>query len=288
MEYVTLNNGVQMPIAGFGTLNLQQDSCAEKVAMAIRKGYRLIDAARNYANEVEVGKGIRMSGIDRKELFITSKLWIKDAGYETTLKAFQKTLDRLGLDYLDLYLIHQPFGDIYGTWRAMEELYRQGKIRAIGVSNFEGDRLIDLIYHNEIKPAVNQIEINPYNQQMVDVAVCKEFGVQAEAWGPLGQMRRPELLEEPVLVNIGKKYGKTPAQIIFRWLTQRGIVVLCKTEHEAYMDENLSIFDFHLSEQDIVEIGKLETGRSIFRTHREPEDVKWFLEKATRPLLDEE
>lgn len=244
MEYVTLNNGVRMPMLGYGTLNLPSDTCADCVSEAINIGWRLIDTAKNYANEEHVGRGIKNSGIDRKELFISSKLWLKDAGYEQAKKAFQLTLDRLQLSYLDLYLIHQPFGDVYGAWRALEELYHDGKIRAIGVSNFYDDRLVDFVMTNEVKPAVNQVEINPYHQQWKSQDVNQKYNVQLEAWGPLGQMKRPELLNEPVVNGIGKKYGKTPAQVILRWLIQRDIVTLVKTARRERMLENLDIFDF--------------------------------------------
>mgnify|MGYP000017036514 CR=1 FL=1 len=282
MEYVTLNNGVRMPMLGYGTLNLPSATCADCVSEAIKIGWRLIDTAKNYANEEYVGQGIKNSGIDHKELFVTSKLWLKDAGYEQAKKAFQLTLDRLQLSYLDLYLIHQPFGDVYGAWREMEELYRAGKIRAIGVSNFYDDRLVDFVMTNEVKPAVNQVEINPYHQQWKAQDVNQEYNVQLEAWGPLGQMKRPELLNEPVLTGIGKKYGKTAAQVILRWLIQRGIVTLVKTAHRERMLENLSIFDFTLSPEDMEQIRVLDTGKSIFGDHRDPERVKWFHTSASR------
>lgn len=282
MEYVTLNNGVRMPMLGYGTLNLPSATCADCVSEAIKIGWRLIDTAKNYANEEYVGQGIKNSGIDHKELFVTSKLWLKDAGYEQAKKAFQLTLDRLQLSYLDLYLIHQPFGDVYGAWREMEELYRAGKIRAIGVSNFYDDRLVDFVMTNEVKPAVNQVEINPYHQQWKAQDVNQEYNVQLEAWGPLGQMKRPELLNEPVLTGIGKKYGKTAAQVILRWLIQRGIVTLVKTAHRERILENLSIFDFTLSPEDMEQIRVLDTGKSIFGDHRDPERVKWFHTSASR------
>ena len=282
MEYVTLNNGVRMPILGYGTLNLPAATCADCVSEAIKIGWRLIDTAKNYANEEYVGQGIKNSGVDRKKLFVTSKLWLKDAGYEQAKKAFQLTLDRLQLSYLDLYLIHQPFGDVYGAWRAMEELYRAGKIRAIGVSNFYDDRLVDFVMTNEVKPAVNQVEINPYHQQWKAQDVNQEYNVQLEAWGPLGQMKRPELLNEPVLTGIGKKYGKTAAQVILRWLIQRGIVTLVKTARRERMLEHLDIFDFTLSPEDMEQIRALNTGKSIFGDHCDPERVKWFHTSASR------
>ena len=256
--------------------------CEVCLSLAINVGWRLIDTAKNYVNEEYVGQGIKNSGIDRKELFVTSKLWLKDAGYEQAKGAFQRTLDRLQLSYLDLYLIHQPFGDIHGAWRAMEELYRAKKIRAIGVSNFHDDRLVDFVMSNEIKPAVNQIEINPYHQQWKAQNVNQAYGVQPEAWGPLGQMKRPELLKEPVLTEIGKKYNKTAAQVILRWLVQRGVVTLVKTAHQERMVENLNIFDFILSQADMEQIRHLGTGVSMFGDHRDPDRVKWFHISSSR------
>lgn len=284
MDYVTLNNGVQMPILGYGTLRLLADKGAECVSQAIRTGWRLIDTAKNYANEVMVGEGIRRSGVDRKELFVTSKLWIKDYGYEQAKAAFQATLDRLQLDYLDLYLLHQPFGDVYGAWRALEELYEAGRIRAIGVSNFHPDRVVDFSYVNKVRPAVNQIEFSPYFQRWADKRVNDECGVQVESWGPLCSGMRPELLQEPVLVEIGKKYGKTPAQVILRWLTQQGVVTICKTERPERMVENLGSLDFKLSVEDMAQIARLDKGHTIAKDHRSPEDVKWFHTEATRTL----
>ena len=282
MDFVMLNNGVRMPILGYGTLRLTTEQCADCVAEAIRKGWRLIDTAKNYMNETEVGKGIRQSGIPRGELFITSKLWIKDYGYEQAKAAFQKSLDRLGLDYLDLYLLHQPFGDVYGAWRALEELYEAGKIRAIGVSNFHPDRIADFAFVSKIKPAVNQIEFSPYFQRWDDKRTNDEYGVQVESWGPLVSGTHPEVFTEPVLIEIGKKYGKTPAQIILRWLTQQGVVTVCKTQHPERMEENIHIFDFKLSVDDMSQIAKLDKRQTMFKDHRSPEDVRWFHTEATR------
>lgn len=284
MDYVTLNNGVRMPILGYGTLRLPADRCSERVAQAIRTGWRLIDTAKNYANETMVGEGIRRSGIDREELFITSKLWIKDYGYEQAKRAFQDTLDRLGLDYLDLYLLHQPFGDVYGAWRALEELYEEGRIRAIGISNFFPDRVVDFVFVNKVIPAVNQIEFSPYYQRWEDKRWNDSYGVQVESWGPLVSGMRPELFTEPVLVDIGNKYGKTPAQVILRWLTQQGVVTLCKTEHPERMAENLGSLDFKLSVDDMAKISRLDKGHTQAKDHRSPEDVRWFHEEATREL----
>ncbi|MDO4163020.1 MAG: aldo/keto reductase [Bacteroides sp.] len=282
MDYVTLNNGVQMPILGYGTLRIPADKCADCVSQAIRSGWRLLDTAKNYANEVMVGEGIRRSGIDRKELFVTSKLWLKDYGYEQAKVAFEATLRRLQLDYLDLYLLHQPFGDVYGAWRALEELYEAGRIRAIGISNFYPDRVVDFAFVNRVRPAVNQIEFSPYFQRWADKRVNDEYGVQVESWGPLCSGMRPELLQEPTLVEIGKKYGKTPAQVILRWLTQQGVVTICKTERPERMIENLESLDFKLSVEDMTQLSKLDKGHTIAKNHRSPEDVKWFHTEATR------
>lgn len=284
MDYITLNNGVQMPLLGYGTLRLPADKCADCVSQAINCGWRLIDTAKNYANEVMVGKGIKMSGIDRKELFVTSKLWLKDYGYEQAKSAFQLTLDRLQLDYLDLYLLHQPFGDVYGAWRALEELYSEGKIRAIGISNFHPDRVVDFSFVNKIRPAVNQIEFSPYFQRWEDKKTNDEYGIQVESWGPLCSGLHPELLQEPTLIEIGKKYGKTPAQVILRWLTQKGVVTLCKTEHQERMVENMESLCFKLSVEDMAQIAKLDRGHTMSKNHRSPEDVKWFHTEATRNL----
>lgn len=284
MDYVTLNNGVQMPIIGYGTLRLPMNKCAECVSQAIKTGWRLIDTAKNYANEVEVGKGIRMSGIDRKELFITSKLWLKDYGYEQAKIAFKATLDRLQLDYLDLYLLHQPFGDVYGAWRALEELYESGRIRAIGISNFFPDRVTDFCFTSRIRPAVNQIEFNPYFQRWEDKRINDEYGIQIESWGPLASGNRPELFNEPILVEIGNKYNKTPAQIILRWLTQQGVVTLCKTERPERMVENFESLNFKLSVEDMARIAKINKGVTQSKDHRAPADVRWFHTEATREL----
>ena len=278
MDYVTLNNGVQMPILGYGTLRLPTDKCAECVSQAIRTGWRLIDTAKNYANEVEVGKGIRMSGINRKELFITSKLWFKDYGYEQAKKAFQATLNRLQLDYLDLYLLHQPFGDVYGAWQALEELYEAG------ISNFFPDRVTDFSFTNRVRPVMNQIEFSPYFQRWDDKKTNDEYGVQVESWGPLCSGMHPELLQEPVLMEIGRKYEKTPAQVILRWLTQQGVVTLCKTEHPERMVENLESLNFKLSVDDMSRIAKINKGVTQSKDHRAPADVRWFHTESTREL----
>lgn len=284
---VTLANGVTMPILGYGTLNLPRETCAKCVAEALQMGWRLIDTAKNYANERLVGEGIRASGIARSELFVTSKLWLKDAGYASTKDAFRRTLERMGLDYLDLYLIHQPFGDVYGSWRAMVELWQEGLIRAIGVSNFLPDRLVDFCLNNEIRPMVNQIEVHPYHQRALDVEFCQKYGVQVEAWSPLCQNRRPELFTEQILVTIGQAHGKTPAQVVLRWLLQRGIVTVVKTQRVERMKENLNVFDFSLNEAEMAQIAALNQDKTIGLNHQSPSGAEWFNTKATRTLVDE-
>lgn len=282
MKTVRLNNGIKMPILGYGTLKLPKNKCAYCVAKAIEKGWRLIDTAKNYANEREVGEGIIQSGIPRKELFVTSKLWLKDAGYKSAKAAYQMSLERLQLDYLDLYLIHQPFGDVYGSWQAMESLYMAGRIRAIGVSNFAPDRITDFAMNNKIVPAVNQIETNVYCQQLSACGVNDYFGVTVEAWSPLIQGKRQDMFENPALLKIARKHGKTVAQIVLRWLIQRDIVTLVKTEREIRMAENFNIFDFELTVDDMSEIAALDTDKTQFIDHKDPEGVKWFHQKATR------
>jgi 2,5-diketo-D-gluconate reductase A len=260
---VTLSNGVKMPKLGLGTLYLKDSIGVNSVSTAILLGYRLIDCAAIYGNEIEVGKGIKKSGIDRKELFISSKLWIADMGYENTKKGFEETIKKLGVDYLDMYIIHRPHGDVPGSWKAMEELYKAGKIKAIGVSNFGPGQLADLISIAEIKPVINQIEINPFFQQPELVNAIKKLGVQVEGWSPFAQGRNGMFTNE-VLVKIGKKYNKTAAQVVLRWLVQRDVVVIPRTDNPAYMKENLNVFDFKLSEADMQEISKIDKKTSQF------------------------
>jgi 2,5-diketo-D-gluconate reductase A len=260
---VALNNGVEMPILGFGTLYLTDDVGVKCVAEAISLGYRLIDTATIYGNEEAVGKGIKKSGIDRKELFVTSKLWVDDSGYESTKKAFQTSLDKLGLDYLDLYLIHRPRGDVKGTWKAMEELYKEGKIKAIGVSNFEDEHLDDLISNFEIKPAVNQIETHSFFQQENANKSLKKYGIQMEAWSPFAQGRNEHFTNQ-TLAEIGKKYNKTNAQVSLRWHFQRGIVAIPRSSQKAHMEENLNIFDFELDKSDMKKITQLDLDKTQF------------------------
>lgn len=276
MQTVTLNNGVKMPILGFGVYQITDlDVCEQCVYDALMTGYRLIDTAAAYQNEEAVGRAIKRSGVPREEIFVTTKLWIQDAGYESTKKAFAKSLERLQLDYLDLYLIHQPFGDVYGSWRAMEELYREGKIRAIGVSNFQMDRLVDLIIHNEVVPAVNQIETHPFCQQIESAKLMKEYNVQIESWAPFAEGRN-NIFQNEVLVSISQKYNKSVAQVILRWLTQRGIVAIPKSVHKERIIENFNIFDFELSQEDMKMIATLDTKKSLFFSHNDPEIVKWL------------
>jgi diketogulonate reductase-like aldo/keto reductase len=276
MQKIVLNNGVEMPILGFGVFQVTDvNECERGVYEAIRTGYRLIDTAASYGNEVEVGKGIKRSGVAREELFITTKLWIQDAGYENTKKAFEKSLKRLQLDYLDLYLIHQPYGDVYGSWRAMEELYREGRMRAIGVSNFQPDRIMDLIIHNKVVPALNQIETHPFCQQIEAQKFLQENNVQIESWGPFAEGKN-NIFQNELLLSIAGKYKKSVAQVILRWLTQRGVVAIPKSVHKERIIENFNIFDFELSHEEMDAIVSLDTKKSLFFDHRDPEIVKWL------------
>lgn len=275
MEHRILNNGVEMPVLGFGVYQVEETVCEQCVCDAIAAGYRSIDTASAYLNERAVGRAIRRSGVPREELFITTKLWVQDAGYESTKRAFAKSLERLQLDYLDLYLIHQPFGDVYGSWRAMEELYREGAVRAIGVSNFQPDRLVDLILHNEVVPAVNQVETHPFCQQTEAAAVMASEGVQIESWAPFAEGRN-NLFGNETLVSLAAKYRKSVAQVVLRWLIQRGVVVIPKSVRPERMAENIAVFDFHLAPEDMDLIATLDTRRSCFLSHRDPETVKWL------------
>lgn len=275
MEHRILNNGVEMPVLGFGVYQVGETVCEQCVRDAIAAGYRSIDTASAYLNERAVGRAIRRSGVPREELFITTKLWVQDAGYESAKRAFAKSLERLQLDYLDLYLIHQPFGDVYGSWRAMEELYREGAVRAIGVSNFQPDRLVDLILHNEVAPAVNQVETHPFCQQTEAAAVMASEGVQIESWAPFAEGRN-NLFGNGTLVSLAAKYRKSVAQVVLRWLIQRGVVVIPKSVRPERMAENIDVFDFHLAPEDMDLIATLDTRRSCFLSHRDPETVKWL------------
>ena len=275
MEHRILNNGVEMPVLGFGVYQVGETVCEQCVRDAIAAGYRSIDTASAYLNERAVGRAIRRSGVPREELFITTKLWVQDTGYESTKRAFAKSLERLQLDYLDLYLIHQPFGDVYGSWRAMEELYREGAVRAIGVSNFQPDRLVDLILHNEVVPAVNQVETHPFCQQAEAAAVMASEGVQIESWAPFAEGRN-NLFGNGTLVSLAVKSRKSVAQVVLRWLIQRGVVVIPKSVRPERMAENIDVFDFHLAPEDMDLIATLDTRRSCFLSHRDPETVKWL------------
>jgi 2,5-diketo-D-gluconate reductase A len=279
MENVILNNGVEMPILGFGVYQVPDpEECERSVSDALEIGYRLIDTAAAYMNEEAVGNALRKSGIAREELFVTTKLWIQDAGYDNTRKAFEKSLNKLQLDYLDLYLIHQPFGDIYGSWRAMEELYRAGKIRAIGISNFQPDRVMDLIVHNEVVPAVNQVETHPFCQQVETQKFLQENHVQIESWGPFAEGKN-DIFTNELLQSIGRKYDKTVAQVVLRWLTQRGVVAIPKSVHPERMRENFNVLDFALSAEDMAVIATLDRKQSSFFDHRDPAMVKWLGER---------
>ncbi|QEL02685.1 aldo/keto reductase [Olivibacter sp. LS-1] len=276
MQKIKLNNGIEMPLVGLGVFQIPDlNECEQTVLTAIRSGYRLIDTASLYLNESAVGSGIRKSGVAREELFITTKLWVQDAGYEKTRIAFEKSLKELELEYLDLYLIHQAMGDYYGSWRAMEELYKEGKIRAIGVSNFFPDRVVDLIAHNEIVPAVNQIEINPFYQRAAEHELLKKHNIVTQSWASFAEGKN-EIFSNQVLTGIGSKYGKSVAQVILRWLIQRGVAVIPKSVREERMVENADIWDFELTAEDIDAIARLDTGKSVFFDHRDPETADWL------------
>lgn len=274
MEFVTLRNGVQMPLEGFGVFQVPDAAqCEQAVSDAIACGYRLIDTAAAYFNEEAVGRAIAKSGVKREELFITTKLWVQDQGYENAKKAFQTSLDKLGLDYLDLYLIHQPMGDYYGSWRAMEELYEEGRVRAIGVCNCYPHVLADLCLSVKTAPMVNQVELHPFFAQSGALETMREFGVQPQAWGPFAEGNHG-IFTHPVLTEIGKKCGKSAAQVALRWNVQRGVVVLPKSVHKDRMEQNLNIWDFALSDGDMAEIARLDIGRSEIVDHSDPGFVK--------------
>ncbi|RYX84433.1 aldo/keto reductase [bacterium] len=274
MKNVVLNNGVEMPVLGFGVFQMTDaGECEQSVLDAIGIGYRLIDTAASYGNEAEVGSAIQKSGMAREELFVTTKLWLADAGYEKTKAAFERSLKRLQLDYLDLYLIHQPYGDVYGAWRAMEELYKEGRVRSIGVSNFHPDRVMDFIVQQEIVPAVNQIETHPFHQQIETQKFLQENNVQIESWGPFAEGRN-NIFHNDLLLSLAEKYSKSVAQIIVRWLTQRGVVAIPKSVRKERISENFNIFDFEISPEDMASIATLDTRESLFFDHRDPNIVK--------------
>ena len=283
MQTVCLNNGVQMPLEGFGVFQVPDAAqCEQAVSDALEAGYRLIDTAAAYMNEEAVGNAIRTSGIPRKDLFITTKLWVQDAGYESAKKAFETSLNKLGLEYLDLYLIHQPFHDYYGAWRAMEELYKEGRIRAIGVSNFYPDRLVDLCVNAEIIPAVNQVECHPFFQQKDALKVMKEYGVQPEAWGPFAEGKN-NFFQNPILAEIAAKYGKSVAKVALRWNVQRGVVVIPKSVHKERIQENFNIWDFELSDKDMETISDMYIGHSEIINHFTADTAKWLNELKIHP-----
>jgi 2,5-diketo-D-gluconate reductase A len=279
MQTVKLNNGVEVPILGFGVFQITDPAeCERSVVEAIQVGYNHIDTAASYQNEEAVGKGIKQSGVARDQLFITTKLWIQSSGYAGTLKACERSLKRLQLDYIDLYLIHQPYGDVYGEWRAMEELYQLGKVRAIGVSNFPPDRIMDLMIHNKITPAVNQIEVNPFQQQIDSQKFLQDNSVQVEAWAPFAEGKN-NIFQNELLLSIAARHNRSVAQVILRWLVQRGIIALAKSTRKERMIENISVFDFELSAEDVAAITTLDTKTSSFFDHRNPDMVKWLGER---------
>lgn len=276
MEYVTLNNGVKMPAAGFGVFQIKdKDECVRVVKDAIDAGYRLIDTAQSYGNEEAVGEAIKQSDVAREELFVTTKVWISNASYEKAKASIEESLAKMQLDYLDLVLIHQPLGDYYGAYRAMEEMYEAGKIKAIGVSNFYPDRLVDLALFTKIKPAVNQVEVNPFDQQIDAQTFNEKYEVQMQAWAPFAEGKN-NIFTNPELKAIGEKYGKSVGQVILRWLVQRGIVPLAKTVNKSRMEENINIFDFELSQEDMAEIAKMDTKTSMFFNHRDANMIEYL------------
>jgi diketogulonate reductase-like aldo/keto reductase len=276
MQTVTLNNGVEMPILGFGVYQIPPEQTEQAVTEALAAGYRLLDTAAAYGNEEAVGRAIKKSGIPREELFVTTKLWVQDApAEENTKRAFETSLAKLGLDYLDLYLMHQPFGDVYGQWRAMESLHREGRAKAIGVANFYPDRLLDLILNNEVTPAVNQIETHPFFQRTADQELMRERGVQIQSWGGFAEGKNG-LFTHPLLSEIGAKYSKSVAQVVLRWLVQREVVTIPKSVRAERMAENIDVFDFELTDEQMASIAALEAGSSLFFDHRDPEMVAWL------------
>ena len=276
MQYVILNNGVEMPVLGFGVFQIPAEQTEQAVTDALAAGYRLLDTAAAYQNEEAVGHAIKNSGIPREELFVTTKLWVQDGpAQENTKRAFETSLAKLGLDHLDLYLMHQPFGDVYGQWRAMEELNRQGLVRAIGVANFYPDRLLDLTLNNEITPAVNQIETHPFFQRTADQELMREHGVQIQSWGGFAEGKN-DIFTHPVLSGIGEKHGKSVAQVVLRWLTQREVVAIPKSVRAERMAENFDIFDFELTDDQMAAIATLDTGATLFFDHHDPAMVSWL------------
>lgn len=276
MEYVTLYNGVRMPMVGYGVYQVPPQECERCVLDALQVGYRSLDTAQSYFNEEQVGSAIRKSGVPRQEIFLTTKVWVEHYGYESARASVLQSMEKLHTDYLDLVLLHQPFGDYYGAYRALEDLYGQGKVRAIGVSNFYPDRLVDIASFARIRPMVNQVEIHPYHQQAEAKAWMEKYGVQPEAWAPFGE-GRGGLFDDPVLAAIARQYGKTPAQVILRWHLQRGVVIIPKSTHIERMRQNLDVFDFTLSEEDMAAIAALDKKQSAFFSHQDPNMVEWFV-----------
>ena len=284
METIQLSNGVEMPLEGFGVFQIPEYDCEQVVRDAIETGYRLIDTASSYQNEEAVGRAVRACGVPREELFITTKAYIQEMGYEKTKAAFENSLKKLGLNYLDLYLVHMPFGDYYGAWRAMEELYRAGRVRAIGVCNFLPDRLLDLCYHVEIRPQIDQIERHPHYQRAEDLALMKELGVQPQAWAPFAEGLKG-MFTEPVLRDIAAKHGKTPAQVILRWNVQQGVIVIPKSVHRERMAENLDIWDFSLDEEDMARIAGLDKGCPSMLDTRKLSEIRRVYDYLNNPVL---
>ncbi|MGM9619345.1 MAG: aldo/keto reductase [Oscillospiraceae bacterium] len=285
MEYVTLSNGVKMPILGYGVYQVTQSECERCVLDALEVGYRSIDTAQSYFNEQQVGSAIEKSGVPREEIFLTTKVWIEHYGYEAAKASVLRSMEKLRTDYLDLVLLHQPFSDAYGAWRALEELYEEGKLRAIGVSNFYADRLVDFASFNRIRPMVNQVETHIFNQQKTAKEWMEKYGVQIEAWAPFGE-GRGGTFENPVVAGIAAKHGKTPAQVMLRWHIQRGVVAIPKSTHKERMEENFRVFDFTLTEEEMRAIAALDKGESTFFSHQDPAMVEWFVhmveERRTR------
>ena len=277
MDYTTLSNGVKMPMLGYGVYQVTKEECERCVLDALAVGYRAIDTAQSYFNEEEVGNALQKSGIPREEIFLTSKVWIEHYGYENCKQSVEDSLRKLKTDYMDLMLLHQPFSDVYGAWRALEELYEAGKIRAIGISNFYPDRMVDIASFARIRPMVNQIEIHPHNQQIAAKEWNKKYGLQIEAWAPFGE-GRGGMFDLPELKAIGEKYGKTAAQVILRWHLQSGVVVIPKSTHKERMEENFQVFDFTLSDEDMQAIAALDENTSAFFSHQDPAMVEWFVQ----------
>lgn len=276
MEYRTLSNGVKMPILGYGVYQITQDDCERCVMDALKTGYRSIDTAQSYFNEEQVGSAIKKSGVPREDIFLTTKVWLEHYGFEETKASVLESMRKLKTDYLDLCLLHQPFADYYGAWRALEEFYESGKIRAIGISNFYPDRMVDIASFARIRPMVNQVEVHPFNQQITAKSYMDKYDIQMEAWAPFGE-GRSGLFENEILKTIGRKYGKTPAQVMLRWHIQRGVVALPKTTHIERMQENLNVFDFVLDESDMQTVAEMDTGKSLFFSHYDPAMVEWFV-----------